>query len=68
MKKLKAFLLGMYEFRLNFTTYISHPDLMRAYDWGREWAHRLTFRRYEANYKMPVKLPQLLIKGKHGNH
>ena len=47
MTKLYAFLLGMYEFRMNFTTYILHPDSVRAYDSGRKWAHRLTFKRFE---------------------
>ena len=46
MNKLRAFLLGMSEFRHDFT---SNPgdDLMPAYDAGRELAHRLTFRIWE---------------------
>ena len=47
MKKLKAFFLGMKEFRLAFTTSYDDFDLASAYDHGREFAHRLTFRRYE---------------------
>lgn len=47
MSKLKAFLLGMREFRLSFTTHFDDYDLLTAYDSGREWAHRLTFRRFE---------------------
>lgn len=47
MKKIGAFLLGMSEFRSDMTT---NPgdDLIEAYDSGREWAHRVTFRRFEA--------------------
>ena len=44
MNALKAFLLGMAEFRLSYTTRCTEDS---AYDWGREWAHRLTFRRFE---------------------
>ena len=44
MGKLSAFLLGMREYRLMVT---SHVDEAEAYDWGREWAHRVTFRKYE---------------------
>lgn len=53
MKRLKAFLNGMREFRLSMTTNYDHVEtdegdaLQAAYDWGREWAHRLTFRRYD---------------------
>ena len=51
--RLRAFLRGMREFRWTCTW--ADPDrpdgdmtaLDDAYDWGREWAHRLTFRRYE---------------------
>lgn len=48
MKTLRAFLLGVQEFRCSFTTLYSDNGLMRAYDLGREWAHRLTFRRFES--------------------
>ena len=47
MKTIKAFLLGMAEFRLSFTTHIEDWHLQTAYDKGREFAHRLTFRRYD---------------------
>jgi hypothetical protein len=47
MSKLRAFLLGMREFRLDFTTHMPE-DRIDAYDWGREWAHRLTLRRFES--------------------
>ena len=40
---IKEFLLGVYEFRSSVTL---HFDGM-AYEWGREWAHRLTFRYFE---------------------
>jgi hypothetical protein len=42
----RAFLLGLWEFRRSFTTRFEQWD--DAYDWGREWAHRLTFRRWDA--------------------
>lgn len=46
MKTIQAFLLGMFEFRSSFT---SNPgdDLIEVYDAGREFAHRITMRRYE---------------------
>jgi len=54
MKRLIAFLRGMYEFRSDYTWadpargHLNwYTALDEAYDWGREWAHRLTFRRYE---------------------
>jgi hypothetical protein len=47
MKSVIAFLLGMWEFRSDLTT---NPgdDLIEVYDLGREWAHRITFRRFES--------------------
>ena len=47
MSRLRAFLLGVQEFRLSLTTHFD-DDMREAYDWGREWAHSLTFRRYES--------------------
>ena len=55
MDKIKAFLLGMWQFRSMNTWadpkrpdhYFDHTDLDDTYDWGREWAHRLTFRYFE---------------------
>lgn len=46
MKSLYAFLLGIAEFRSDFTT---NPgdDFIEAYDAGRDLAHRLTFRRFD---------------------
>lgn len=52
--KIIAFLRGVAEFRLGYTW--ADPDrgddefteLDEAYDWGREWAHRLTFRRWDS--------------------
>ncbi|MEI7652612.1 MAG: hypothetical protein WCJ96_11465 [Verrucomicrobiota bacterium] len=46
MKTIKAFLLGMREFRIDFTTNPGE-DLIPAYDHGRDLAHRLTLRRFE---------------------
>ena len=54
MNKLLAFLNGMREFRSDFTTNYDHVEtdegdaLQEAYDLGREWAHRLTLRRYDS--------------------
>jgi hypothetical protein len=46
---IRLFLLGMYEFRSMYGRYWDNvcDPRSQAYDWGREWAHRLTFRRYE---------------------
>lgn len=46
MRTIRAFFLGVFEFRRVFTTHMS-SDLIETYDWGREWAHRLTLRRFE---------------------
>lgn len=43
---LKAFILGVAEFRSDFTTRCDERH-QEAYEWGREWMHRLTFRRYD---------------------
>lgn len=48
MKKIKSFFKGMAEFRSMYTTSFPAP-LDEAYDWGREWAHRITFRLFEPN-------------------
>jgi hypothetical protein len=45
MNTLRAFFVGVIEFRLTCTT--NCGDHEEAYGWGREWAHRLTFRRFE---------------------
>lgn len=45
MKNFQAFLLGMIEFRSDFTTNCGEAD--EAYEWGREMAHRVTFRRFD---------------------
>ena len=42
---IRAFLLGVYEFRSGYTSNVG--DLQEAYDWGREYAHRATFRYFE---------------------
>lgn len=44
---LKAFFLGMTEFRTSWTTSYDDDALMETYDRGRELAHALTFRRFE---------------------
>jgi len=47
MLRLKAFLLGVAEFRLSLTASYDDDGLMDAYDSGRELAHLLTLRRFE---------------------
>jgi hypothetical protein len=47
MAKVKAFFLGAYEFRSDLTTYFEDYDLLDAYDWGREIAHRVTLRYWD---------------------
>ena len=47
MKNFLAFITGIREFRLSCTTRNDSHDVRIAYDWGREWAHRLTFRHYD---------------------
>ena len=44
---IKAFICGAKEFRLTCTTHYADRDLQDAYDWGRELAHRITFRHWE---------------------
>lgn len=49
--KLFAFLRGVYEFRRSFTWTDpagGYTELDEAYDHGREFAHRITFRLFEA--------------------
>ena len=47
MQKIRAFILGFVEFKSSFTTRHEDLDLSDSYDHGREFAHRLTLRRYE---------------------
>lgn len=42
-----AYLRGMKEFRLTYTTHYDDSDVADAYDWGRESMHCCTFRLYE---------------------
>jgi len=44
--KLKAFILGMWEFRCGVTTHYDDP-LINTYDYGRELAHKITRRRWD---------------------
>lgn len=44
---IKAFWLGIREFRLGMTTAYRDDNLREWYDRGRELAHKLTLRRYE---------------------
>jgi hypothetical protein len=47
MKTIRAFVLGLYEFRRMFTTSFDTDREYEAYDWGREIAHRVTLRRWD---------------------
>lgn len=47
MKYIKAFWLGLTEFKSNSTTHYD-GTLIEIYDAGRELAHVLTFRHYES--------------------
>ena len=47
LKKVKVFFKGVAEFRSGATTHYGN-GLIEVYDLGRELAHRLTFRRFEA--------------------
>jgi hypothetical protein len=47
MTKLRAFILGVVEFRSEFTTHFENYADLLAYDTGRELAHKLTFRSFE---------------------
>lgn len=44
---LRAFALGVWEFRSDLTLSFDDCDLDYAYDWGREWAHRVTLRHWD---------------------
>ncbi len=46
MKNIKAFILGVIEFRNDVTTSVG-DDLIEVYDRGRDLAHRLTFRKFD---------------------
>ncbi len=46
MSKIKAFILGMIEFRSDCTTNVGDDD-MDAYDSGRDFAHKITFRYFD---------------------
>jgi hypothetical protein len=46
LDQIKAFILGVREFRSSFTTSYDEP-LIESYDKGREMAHKLTFRKWD---------------------
>lgn len=48
MKKIKAFINGIWEFRMDSTTSYDYP-LIKSYGMGREIAHRVTLRQFEVN-------------------
>ena len=45
--KITAFLRGMREFRMHWTTHYESYVLLRWYDRGREFAHVITLRRFD---------------------
>lgn len=45
--RIKAFALGIWEFRTAFTTHYNDYTLLEWYDRGRELTHKATFRRFE---------------------
>lgn len=47
MKRIKAFIHGVREFRSDYTARYADLYLLDAYEWGRELAHRLTMRRWD---------------------
>lgn len=47
MKNLSAFVLGIREFRCGVTTHYEDDGQLYAYDFGREFAHRMTLRKFE---------------------
>ena len=47
MKHIKAFFLGLVEFKQDMTTHFDNDGLLETYDAGRELMHRLTLRRYD---------------------
>lgn len=47
ISKLRAFILGAVEFRLTCTMCYFNPKLALSYERGREFMHRITFRRFE---------------------
>ena len=60
MSKFKAFILGIQEFRSDFTTSFDHDEtqtgyeLQECYDAGRDMAHKLTMRHFDQT--MPSKV------------
>ena len=54
MKTFLAFINGMREFRSDYTTSYDHVEtdegdrLQNAYEHGRDFAHRITFRHFDA--------------------
>lgn len=43
----RSFLMGIWEFRVSFTTRYEDLELEMAYDKGREIAHKVTFRYFD---------------------
>ena len=50
LRRLRVFLLGMWEFRDECTTHFGESEIS-TYDLGREWAHKLTLRHWDQSYE-----------------
>lgn len=50
MHTIRAFILGMWEFRRDFTTHFDGSQI-NTYDRARDLAHRLTLRRYDDDFE-----------------
>ena len=46
-KRIRAFMLGVREFRMTYTTHYANLDLLDAYDAGRALANILTLHRFD---------------------
>jgi hypothetical protein len=47
MKNLKAFILGIKEFKLTYTTHIKNYNESVCYEKGRDFAHKITLRYFD---------------------
>ena len=47
MKNIKAFILGIKEFKLTYTTHIENYHESVYYEKGRDLAHKITFRYFD---------------------
>jgi len=62
VQKVRAFLLGVREFRRDLTTHFGE-DLIEVYDRGREFAHKVTLRRWDDTYAAPQEAAWVIVEG-----